>query len=104
MVIARHVRNNRLAEALQRQAFSALTNSPGARAYYDRIRDRGKGHNAALRQLSNRLVGILHGCLATGSAYDEQTAWGHELDHASTPGLRARMVGVGSPPLELASG
>jgi hypothetical protein len=30
-----------------------------------------------LRQLGNRLVGILHGCLKTGTSYDETTAWGH---------------------------
>jgi len=34
-------------------------------------------HHAALRQLSNRLVGILHGCLKTGTTYDEHTAWAH---------------------------
>ncbi len=34
-------------------------------------------HHAALRQLSNRLVGILHGCLKTRSTYDEHTAWAH---------------------------
>ena len=33
------------------------------------------GHHAALRQLGNRLVGILHGCLKTGTHYDEHTAW-----------------------------
>ncbi|MDQ2813940.1 MAG: IS110 family transposase, partial [Actinomycetota bacterium] len=32
---------------------------------------------AALRQLANRLVGILHGCLKTGTSYDEATAWSH---------------------------
>ena len=30
---------------------------------------------AALRQLANRLVGILHGCLKTRKLYDEATAW-----------------------------
>jgi transposase len=35
----------------------------GARAYYNTLRQRGTGHQAALRQRSNRLVGILHGCL-----------------------------------------
>jgi len=30
--------------------------------------------------LSNRLVGILHGCLKTGTRYNEETAWGHNLD------------------------
>jgi Transposase IS116/IS110/IS902 family len=74
-VIARRVRNNRLADPLHQQAFSALTCSPGARAYYDRIRARGISHHAALRQLSNRLVGILHGCLASRTLYDEEKAW-----------------------------
>lgn len=77
VVLARFVRNQRLADALQQQAFSALRASPGARAYYDQLRARGTGHQAALRQLSNRLVGILHGCLKTRTLYDEHTAWGH---------------------------
>jgi transposase len=32
---------------------------------------------AALRQLANRLVGILHGCLKSSTSYDEATAWSH---------------------------
>ncbi len=36
---------------------------------------RGTSHRAALRQLANRLVGILHGCLKTRTLYDEATAW-----------------------------
>ena len=74
-VMARYVHNDRLTDALMSQAFSALQASPGARAYYDRQRARGSGHNAALRQLANRLVGILHGCLKTRTRYDEATAW-----------------------------
>jgi transposase len=81
-VTARRVRNNRIADPLHQQAFSALTSSPGARAYYDAIRARGVGHHAALRQLSNRLVGILHGCLEARTPYDEARAWGHH--HAAT--------------------
>jgi hypothetical protein len=77
VVLARFVRNQRLAGPLQWQAFCALRASPGARAYYDQLRARGTGHQAALRQLSNRLVGILHGCLKTRTPYDEHTAWGH---------------------------
>lgn len=76
-VLARFVRNQRLADALHQQAFSTLRASPGARAYYDALRARGTGHHAALRQLSNRLVGILHGCLKTHTFYDEATAWSH---------------------------
>jgi transposase len=76
-VLARFVHNDRLVDALHQQAFCALRASPGARAYYDQLRGRGISHHAALRQLSNRLVGILHGCLKTGTTYDEHTAWAH---------------------------
>jgi transposase len=74
-VLARYVHNDRLRDALDGQAFTALTASPGARAYYDKQRARGLGHRAALRQLANRLVGILHGCLKTRTCYNEATAW-----------------------------
>jgi len=77
VVAARFIRNDRLTDALMAQAFAALTASPGARALYDAERARGAGHNAALRKLANRLVGILHGCLKTRTLYDEATAWGH---------------------------
>jgi transposase len=76
-VHARHARNDRLADALHRQAFSAINTSPGARRYYDKQRARDAGYNPALRQLGNRLVGILHGCLKTRTLYDETTAWSH---------------------------
>ena len=81
VALARFVHNDRLIDALFAQAFSALRLSPGARAYYDRQRARGVGHNAALRQLANRLVGILHGCLKTGTLYDETTAWSHHVEN-----------------------
>jgi transposase len=82
-VMARFVHNDRLIDALMTQAFTALSNSPGARAYYDQQRARGVSHNAALRQLANRLVGILHGCLKTGTLYDETAAWSHHLNKAA---------------------
>ncbi|GAA3415856.1 IS110 family transposase [Streptosporangium vulgare] len=80
VALARFVHNDRLIDALLTQAFSSLRLSPGARAYYDRQRARGCGHNAALRQLANRLVGILHGCLKTGTLYHEATAWSHHAE------------------------
>jgi transposase len=85
VVMARHVHNDRLVDTLGLQAFAALRGSPGARRYYDQLRSRGIGHRAALRQLGNRLVGILHGCLTTSAAYDEHIAWAHheELTQAA---------------------
>jgi transposase len=77
VVSARYATNRRLGAALHAQAFAALTGSPGARTYYDALRGRKIGHHAALRQLANRLVGILHGCLKTGTVYNEDTAWQH---------------------------
>ncbi|MGW4371755.1 IS110 family transposase [Nocardia takedensis] len=79
IIAARFVHNDRLIDILASQAFSALTVTPGARAYYDRHRARGVDHHAALRQLVNRLVGILHGCLKTHTPYDEATAWSPQV-------------------------
>ena len=81
VVLARYARNRRLGDALQQWAFCSLRGSPGARAYYQQLRDRRIGHEAALRQLANRFVGILHGCLKTHTLYDEHTAWAH---HSTT--------------------
>jgi hypothetical protein len=76
-VLARHVRNQRLYDALDRWAFATLKCSPGARAFYDQHRAAGDTHHQALRALANRLVGILHGCLRHHTPYNEDTAWAH---------------------------
>ena len=76
-VLARHVRNRRLYDALDRWAFCALSTSPGARLFYDQRRAAENTHHQALRALGNRLVGILHGCLRHHTDYDENTAWAH---------------------------
>jgi hypothetical protein len=78
-VLARHVRNRRLYDAIDQWAFTALTNSPGARLFYDQHRATGDTHHQALRALGNRLVGILHGCLRHHQPYNEHTAWAHRM-------------------------
>lgn len=47
------------------------------------LRARGTRHQAALRQLANRLVAILHGCLKTHSPHNEHTAWAHHTTAAA---------------------
>lgn len=84
VALARFVRNRRLADALDQWAFCSITTSPGARAYYDIQRAKGLSHHKALRALSNRLVGLLHGCLRHGAAYDEHTAWAHRPENDLT--------------------
>lgn len=76
-VLARHVKNRRLYDAIDLWAFCSLQQSPGCRRFYDQRRDAGDSHHQALRALGNRLVGILHGCLKHHALYDEHTAWAH---------------------------
>ena len=83
-VMARHVRNRRLYDAIDAWAFCALTRSAGARAFYDAHRAAGDLHHQALRALGNRLVGILHGCLRHHSPYNETIAWSHRNDTPTT--------------------
>src|SRR5271166_4252352 len=82
-VLARHVRNRRLYDAIDQWAFCALATSRGARAFYDQHRATGNTHHQALRTLGNRLVGILHGCLRHHTPYNEHTAWAHRTTAAA---------------------
>jgi transposase len=78
-VLARHVRNRRLYDAIDQWAFCAISTSPGARLFYDQHRGAGDTHHQTLRALGNRLVGILHGCLRHHQPYNEHTAWAHRM-------------------------
>ena len=83
VVQARFARNTHLADACHLWAFSALSRSPGARSYYDSLRARGKTNNQALRQLANRLVGILHICLERRELFREDVAWPQRTDEVA---------------------
>lgn len=74
-VTFRRVKNDRLAATGHTWAFTILTKSPGARVHYDRRRAAGDAHNAALRNLFNRLLGCLHHCLTHHLTYDERHAF-----------------------------
>ena len=73
-ITAQRLPRPREPHALHQWVFCATRGSPGARNYYTTMRARGIAHQAAIRQLSNRLVGVVHGCLKTGSGYNEHTA------------------------------
>ncbi|MBC7633850.1 transposase, partial [Aeromicrobium sp.] len=77
LVRARHIRNKRLADACHWWAFAMLTRSAGARAQYDRRRQVGDHHNAALRNLANKLLGRLWWCLQHHELWDDAAAWPH---------------------------
>lgn len=81
-VKARKVRNKRLGDGCHWWAFSALTKSAGARAYYDKRRAVGDRHNAALRNLANKLLGRMWWCLRNNEPWDENAAWPNENDES----------------------
>jgi transposase len=64
-----------LAEAGHLWAYAALTRSPGARALYDRRREAGDRHAAALRRLYAHLLGSLHYCLRHNVPFSETRAF-----------------------------
>ena len=73
IVTSRRICNRRLGDACHWWAFAAITKSPGARGHYDRRRAAGDTHNAALRNLANKLLAKLWHCLQTGTLYNEAT-------------------------------
>ena len=75
VVVARLVRNKRLFDAAYQWAFCALTQSAGARGYYDAHDPGPHSSKVARRKLANKLVGILHGCPTHRALYDEELAW-----------------------------
>lgn len=74
-VLARRIKNQRLAGVGYVWAFAAMAHSDGARAHYDRRREASDRHTAAQRNLFNRLIGCLHHCLTQRIHYDETTAF-----------------------------
>ncbi|MFJ8955317.1 IS110 family transposase [Streptomyces sp. NPDC102381] len=81
VVVARTVKNQRLASAGHMWAFAALrTQAP--RAHYDRRRAGGERHTAALRNLFNKLLGCLFHCLQHRTQFDPDRAFAPPIDLA----------------------
>jgi transposase len=78
VVLARYPRTERLGDATQQWAFGALKGFSWCTRLLPRASQPAK---SATKQhyanSGNRLVGILHRCLKTGTRYDETTAWAH---------------------------
>jgi len=72
-----HRRNTNavLAEAGHLWAFATLTRSAGARLLYDRRREAGDRHAAALRRVYAHLLGCLFHCLRHEATYSEARAF-----------------------------
>lgn len=72
---ARRSKNDRLAATGYVWAFAAIRHDPAARAHYQRRRDLGDHHVAALRNLFNKLIGKLYHCVTNGQIYDPAIAF-----------------------------
>jgi transposase InsO family protein len=75
MVSARRICNRRLGDTCHWWAFAAQTKSDDARAHYDQRRALGDTHNAALRNLANKLLATLWHCPQTSTPDNETSAW-----------------------------
>ncbi len=84
-VTRRRTKNNRLAAIGYSWAFTAAARPSPTRDHYLRRRDRGDGHQAALRHLFNRMLGQLHHCLTSGQTYDPAKAFPHATTTPADP-------------------
>jgi transposase len=78
VVVARSVKNQRLASAGYIWAFAVLR-SREPREHYDGRRVGGERHTATLRNLFNKLLGCLYHCLQARTLYDPALAFAHSL-------------------------
>lgn len=82
IVMARYARNKRLGDAAQQWRSPRRAAPPAPRP------TTGRSVPAApdtkpLTAVANRWIGMLHGCLKTGTLYDETNAWNHTLNAAA---------------------
>jgi len=64
--------------------------------HYDRRKAAGDSHNAALRNLANKLLGRLWWCLTNKPAWDDNAAWpttpGPTIDRHTLTSTRVRRL------------
>jgi len=75
--------NKRLRAAVNFLAGHSLKDCVWARVYYDRKREQGMSHSAALRCLGQRWLKILWKMWQTGTAYDESVHTRNQTEHGS---------------------
>ena len=71
VVRMRHACQKDFRHTMHQFSFCSISQSGWARAYYDRRRAQGDGHNTALRKLGQQWIRIIVALIRTGQPYDE---------------------------------
>ncbi|MFE9367782.1 transposase [Streptomyces sp. NPDC006978] len=90
-VAFRRASSTHLRSTLHATAFSMVSHSPGAHAYYTMRRSAGDAHATALRKLGRKIVLCLYHCMATGLAYDAGIAFGYDPAADGAPSRPRRL-------------
>ena len=73
-----------LRQSFHEYAKSSIKYCAWAKAYYERQKQRGKGHNAAIRSLAFKWIRIIHRCWNTRTPYDD-AAYLQALEKRGSP-------------------
>ncbi|MEW2620922.1 IS110 family transposase [Streptomyces sp. NPDC048106] len=90
-VAFRRASSTHLRSTLHAVAFSMVSHSPGAHAYYTMRRAGGDAHATALRKLGRKIVLCLFRCMASGLTYEDAIAFGYDPAASDSPSRPRRV-------------
>ncbi|MFD8613832.1 IS110 family transposase [Streptomyces sp. NPDC059631] len=79
-----------LRSTLHTVAFSMVSHSPGAQAYYSTRRSAGDAHTTALRKLARKIVLCLYHCMVSHRPFEDAIAFGYDPAADGAPSLPRR--------------
>ncbi|MEU9189846.1 IS110 family transposase [Streptomyces sp. NPDC048484] len=89
-VTFRRASSTHLRSTVHAVAFSMVSHSPGAQAYYKMRRCAGDAHATALRKLGRKIVLCLYRCMTSGLPYEDATAFGYDPTADRAPSRPSR--------------
>ncbi len=90
-VAFRRASSTYLRSTLHAVAFSMVSHSPGAHAYYTVRRSHGDSHATALRKLGRKIVLCLYRCMASGRPYEGAIVFGYDPASHDAPARPRRI-------------
>ncbi|MGW5096340.1 IS110 family transposase [Streptomyces nodosus] len=90
-VAFRRASSTHLRSTLHAAAFSMVSHSPGAHAYYTMRRANGDAHATALRKLGRKIVLCLYHCMTSGLPFEDAIAFGYDPASGNAPSRPRRL-------------